>query len=80
MLENIIQALARIVMGQHLLEIHRCGIHTASSTHDEGLMIVRESEAEQAQTQVEEIMRVSPDWAPGLPLDVETGFAREYSK
>jgi DNA polymerase len=80
MLENIVQALARIVLGQQMLEIHRRGIHIASSTHDEVLMIVRENEADQVQAEVEAIMRTPPDWAPDLPLDVEAGWAREYSK
>ena len=80
MLENIIQALARIVLGQQMLAIHREGIHIASSTHDEVLMIVKEDEVEDVQRRVKEIMRTPPDWAPDLPLDVETGYAREYSK
>jgi DNA polymerase len=80
MLENIIQALARIVMGQHLLKIHDAGIHTASTTHDEILMLVREGEAIDRLEQVQAIMRTPPDWAPDLPLDVEIGYAREYSK
>jgi DNA polymerase len=80
MLENIIQALARIVLGQQMLAIHSEGIHIASSTHDEILMIVKEDEADDVQRRVEEIMRTPPDWAPDLPLDVEAGYAREYSK
>jgi DNA polymerase len=80
MLENIIQALARIVMGQHLLAIEREGIATVSTTHDEILMVVRETEAAATEARVREIMSTPPDWAPELPLDVDTGWAREYSK
>jgi DNA polymerase len=68
------------VMGQHLLKIHDAGIHTASTTHDEILMLVREGEAIDRLEQVQEIMRTPPDWASDLPLDVEIGYAREYSK
>jgi DNA polymerase len=80
MLENIIQALARIVMGQHLLAIEAAGITTVSTTHDEVIMVVREAEAEVAEAEVRDIMTTPPDWAPDLPLDVDTGWAKEYSK
>jgi DNA polymerase len=80
MLENIIQALARIVMGQHLRAIEAAGITTVSTTHDEIIMVVREAEADEAEAKVREIMTTPPDWAPDLPLDVDTGWAREYSK
>lgn len=80
MLENIIQALARIVIGEQILAIERAGIRTVSSTHDEVIAVVREQEAIKAQATVEAIMRTPPDWAPELPLDVEAGFAKEYSK
>jgi DNA polymerase len=80
MLENIIQALARIVIGEQILEIERSGITTVSSTHDEILAVVRESEAEAALQEVSRIMCTPPSWAPDLPLDVDAGYAKEYSK
>lgn len=80
MLENIIQALARIVVSDQILSIEREGIYTVSSTHDEILMVVRENEADDCQRRVEEIMTTPPSWAPDLPLEVEAGYAREYSK
>jgi DNA polymerase len=80
MLENIIQALARIVVGEQILQIEREGIYTVSSTHDEVIMVVRENEADDVQRRVEEIMTTPPEWAPDLPLEVEGGWAREYSK
>jgi DNA polymerase len=80
MLENIIQALARIVLGDYLLEIEAAGIMTVSSTHDEPLMIVREKDVEEAARTVEQIMTRAPTWAPELPVAVDIGWAREYSK
>jgi len=80
MLENIIQALARIVIGKHILDIEAEGITTVGSTHDEILMLVREHEAEEKQEIVRAIMRTPPEWCPDLPLDVDIGFSREYSK
>jgi len=80
MLENIIQALARIIIGNHLLAIEAAGIKTVSSTHDEVLALVRESEADEAVKTVTTIMSTPPSWAPELPLAVDIGYAKEYSK
>jgi len=81
MLENIIQALARIVIGDHLLAVEALpGVTTVSSTHDEILALVREADADEAVTAVEEIMTTPPEWAPDLPLAVDIGYAKEYSK
>jgi DNA polymerase len=79
--ENIVQALARIVVFDQMLEIDALdGIHVVSSTHDEVIALVREEEADAAQTEMEQIMSVTPGWCPGLPLAAEGGYAREYSK
>jgi len=80
MLENIIQALARIVLGEHLLKIHAAGITSVSSTHDEPIMVVRKKDAEEATKAVEQIMTCAPEWAPELPIEVDLSWAREYSK
>lgn len=79
--ENVVQALARIVVFYQMLEIDRTeGIHVVSSTHDEVIALVRKAEAQAALNHMVEVMSVSPDWAPDLPLNAEGGFAREYSK
>jgi DNA polymerase len=80
MLENIMQALARVILGEHLLEIQRAGIISVSSTHDEPIMVVREKDAEEAAKAVEQIMVCAPSWAPKLPIEVEVSWAKEYSK
>jgi DNA polymerase len=81
MLENIIQALARIVIGEHLLAVEALpGVTTVSSTHDEIIALVREGEADAAVEAVTKIMTTPPEWAPELPLAVDIGYAKEYSK
>ena len=81
MLENIIQALARIVIANHLLQVEALpGVTTVSSTHDEIIALVRIEEADAAVEAVTRIMTTPPSWAPDLPLGVDIGYAREYSK
>jgi hypothetical protein len=77
--ENITQALARIVVGEQLLEIAR-RYRVATTTHDEVVAVVPEQEASEAMEFMLDVMRTPPAWAPDLPLDAEGGFAREYSK
>jgi DNA polymerase len=79
--ENVVQALARIVVFDQMLEIDALdGIHVVSSTHDEVIALVREQEADDARAEMEKIMSVTPGWCPDLPLAAEGGYAREYSK
>ena len=77
--ENIIQALARIVIGDQLLQIAQ-RYKVVSTTHDEAIAIAPKAEADKALNFMLETMRIPPAWAPDLPLDAEGGWAKEYSK
>ena len=79
--ENIVQALARVFLGEKMLEIERhTAVQLVSSTHDEPIGIVRIEDAEQAEKELLDIMKIPPAWAPDLPVDAEGGYAVEYSK
>jgi len=78
--ENIVQALARIVISDQLLVMEAAGIHTVSSTHDEILAVVPESEGQATLDKMIEIMSTAPKWAKGLPLSAEGGFDKSYCK
>lgn len=77
--ENIVQALARIVVGEQLLQIAK-RYKIATTTHDEIVIVAPETEADDALDFMLETMRTPPNWAPDLPLNAEGGYAREYSK
>jgi DNA polymerase I - 3''-5'' exonuclease and polymerase domains len=84
LLENMIQALARVVISEQMLEIHRhpdgCNWPLATTTHDEMVYIVPNAEIEHATNVVETIMTTPPKWALDLPLAVESGYDVCYSK
>lgn len=81
LLENIIQALARCVIAEQMLEIDRSlGLKIATSTHDEIVAVVKEDEIEEKEKEVRRIMTTPPVWAPDLPLAVDTGYDVNYSK
>lgn len=75
--ENVCQALARIVIGDQMLKIaerHR----VVMTVHDAVACVVPEADAVVAQSYVEACMRTRPSWAPDLPLNCESGYGKSY--
>ena len=77
--ENVVQALARIVMTDAMLRAQdRYGYRPVMTSHDEFTIVVKEEEAETAAARVEECLTVEPKWMPGIPLASEQSFAVRY--
>jgi DNA polymerase I-like protein with 3'-5' exonuclease and polymerase domains len=73
--ENIAQALARIMVMQYALQIkHTIGLYPALQQHDELDYVVREQYAVKVAAVIGKIIRVSPTWAPDLPVEVEINY------
>lgn len=77
--ENVIQALARIVVGEQIIQINR-RYRTTMTTHDEGSWLARLKQADSAAKWIEDQMSIAPDWAPGLPVASEVKWGTYYSK
>ena len=75
--ENIVQALARIVIGQQMLKIAE-RYRVVLTVHDAVACIAPETEVLEAKRYVEECMRLAPEWATCLPLNCESGYGRSY--
>jgi DNA polymerase len=75
--ENLCQAVARCVIGEQLLQISK-RYRVVLTVHDAIASVVPEDEAHEAREYIEECMRTSPAWAHGLPLNCESGMARNY--
>jgi DNA polymerase len=76
-IENVCQALARIVIGEQMLNIakkHR----VVMTVHDAIAIVVPEQQADTAMEYVEFCMRLRPKWALKLPLNCETGYGKSY--
>ena len=76
--ENCVQALARIVVAEQMLKIRDAGYHVAFQVHDENVCVVPEDQAEQAEKDIVAIMSTPPVWAPDLPVACEAGTADTY--
>ena len=77
--ENICQALARIVVMDQAVEISR-RYKVVMLVHDEVVCCVPEEQAELCKKFMLEVMRKTPEWATGLPLDAEVGSHKIYSQ
>jgi DNA polymerase len=75
--ENFVQALARIIVGQQMLKMSD-RYRPVLTVHDAAVCVVPEDEAEEATTYIIGVMSVPPDWATGLPVACEAKFARSY--
>jgi len=70
--ENIIQALARIVIADQMVEI---GGHypVKLQVHDENVCVVPDAQVVAAQQVMERVMSTPPSWAPDLPIACDDG-------
>jgi len=75
--ENVCQALARIVIGEQMLRVAK-KYQVVMTVHDAICCLVPEDEADTAREYVELCMRLRPKWAPELPLDCESGVGDSY--
>jgi len=75
--ENLCQAVARCIIGEQMIQIEK-RYRVALTVHDAIACVVHESEADEARAYIEECMRTPPAWAQGLPLNCESGMARNY--
>jgi DNA polymerase I-like protein with 3'-5' exonuclease and polymerase domains len=75
--ENLCQALARIIIGDQMLLIAR-KYKVVMTVHDAVACIAPEEEAETANEFVQMCMRIRPPWASDLPLNCESGYGKSY--
>lgn len=80
LVENVVQALSRVVLSQAMLKIIARGWRVVLTVHDELVMVVPDAQVERCLVEGLEIMKTAPVWADGLPLDAEGFTSREYSK
>ena len=77
--ENVVQALARIIIGEQMLLVAK-KYKVAMTVHDAIGCIIPKSEKETGQEYIEMCMRIRPKWALGLPLNCEAGIGRSYGE
>jgi DNA polymerase len=76
-IENVCQALARIVIGEQMLMVAK-KYRVVMTVHDAIACIVPVEQVESAKEYVEMCMRTRPDWGMDLPLNCEAGYGASY--
>jgi DNA polymerase len=75
--ENVVQALARILVMEYMLTIkHTLRLYPALQQHDELDYVVPVQYADKTAAAIGKIMRVPPTWAPDLPVEVEINYGQ----
>jgi len=76
-IENVCQALARIVIGEQMLMVAK-KYRVVMTVHDAIACIVPTEQVKTALEYVEMCMRTRPDWGMELPLNCEAGYGESY--
>ena len=76
--QNTIQALARCVMGESMVRIHKV-FPIALTIHDAVYCVVPNDRVTEAKHLIVSELKQEPTWAPGLPLDAEVGAGQDLS-
>jgi DNA polymerase len=66
--ENIVQAIARDVLADKLLEFEQLGLEVVGHVHDEGICLSDDDPFAPGVMEMEKIMNTPVQWAPSLPL------------
>ena len=77
--ENIVQALARIVVGEQMIKVAE-KYKPVLTVHDAIVCTAPKEEAQQALDYIMNIMSQAPDWATGLPVACEGAYGENYGE
>lgn len=78
LVENIIQAIARDILVEAIRKLEAAGLPVVLHVHDEVVVEIEVSRAQETVEQVRMIMTTLPQWAAGLPLACEVSVANRY--
>jgi DNA polymerase I-like protein with 3'-5' exonuclease and polymerase domains len=77
MVENIVQALARIIVGEQMLKIQQ-EYRVVLTVHDAAVCVVPRGEVDKALEFITKTMSTPPTWAKDLPVACEAKYGSSY--
>ena len=75
--ENVVQALARIIVGEQMLKL-RERYRPVLTVHDAAVIVAPKYELEDALAFITQVMSTPPSWATGLPVACEAKYGESY--
>jgi DNA polymerase len=76
--ENVVQALARIILSDTELRLARHGLEAALQVHDELIYVVPDRSVEGVKRAIEKVATAPVPFLPGLPIECEIGVGQSY--
>ncbi len=76
--ENVTQAVANDLLRHSLRAFEHAGLQTVLHVHDE--VVIETDAPEKVERLMQEIMTTPPEWAAGLPLNIEAQTMTRYGK
>ena len=80
MVENVVQALSRIIIAESMIKIDELGYRTLLQAHDELVYCIPVNEVDEADKIIMEVMTTPPSFAPDLPIDAESAWGDSYGE
>jgi len=77
LVENVVQALARIIVGEQMLRVNE-RYRVVLTVHDAAVVVVKKEELDEAMKYIIDVMSTPPDWATGLPVACEANHGESY--
>lgn len=78
--ENVVQALARIIVGEQMVQLANIGLRPVLTVHDAAVCVVPEKDAADAVEVLKAVMSTPPDWCASLPVACEAKFGQSYGE
>lgn len=76
--ENVVQALARIILGYAELRLARRGLFAASQVHDELIYVVKDAHVGPISAALTTAMNAVVPWMDNLPVESEVAYGQTY--
>ncbi len=80
LVENLVQATARDLLANSLLNLQSCGYKTVLHVHDEVVVEIEENKEQEQYAHVLSLVGTKPSWADGLPLEADGFITPRYRK
>lgn len=80
MVENIVQALARIIVAEQMLRLREAGYRPVLTVHDAAVVAVKKPDVNEALKVITAIMSTPPEWATNLPVACEAKHGESYGE
>ena len=78
--ENITQAVANDLLRYALRECDKTNLNVILHCHDEIVLECDSDTAEKTTEKLDSIMCSTPEWAVGIPLNIEASVMKRYGK